>query len=121
MPLTKAEIRDRAATDLGRLGLNRSLQDQDKVRIESGYDEVYAQLRKDGLATWPSTGSTPDEIVPHLIALVADNCLNTYGVSIERYNRIKAAAGFEDGDIAKKAIRKLVSQDYVSQVGADDF
>lgn len=49
---TKAETRDRAATDLGILRLNQSLQHQDKVRVEAGYDEVHADLKEEGLATW---------------------------------------------------------------------
>jgi hypothetical protein len=110
---TKAEVRDRAANDLGILRLGQSLQDQDKTRIESAYSEVYAALKKDGIATWASTGAVPDELVPHVAALVAHNCLNTYPASPERYQRIMNAAGM-NGAIAKREIRKMVAPDYAS-------
>ena len=113
---TKAQVRDRAAADLGILRLNQSLQSQDTTRIEAAYDEVYAQLKKDGLAVWASTAAVPDEITPHMAALVADNCLGTYGVSPERFQRIKSASLG-----AKREIRALVAPDYVSQDEATDY
>lgn len=75
---TEAEVRDRAANDLGMLRLGQSLQNQDKVRIETAYDEVYEQLKEEGLATWASDGSIPTKLVPHVAILIAHNCLNTY-------------------------------------------
>lgn len=113
---TKAQIRDRAAQDLGRLRVGQSLQSQDVARIESGYDEIYAQLKKDGLAVWASTGSVPDELTPHVAALVAENCLNTYGVSDVRYQRIVNAA-----TIARREIKKFTTPDYVSQSEPSDY
>ncbi|NIX00700.1 MAG: hypothetical protein GWN13_21115 [Phycisphaerae bacterium] len=89
---TKAEIRDRAAHDLGILELNQNLQSQDDTRISDAYDEVYAALKRKGQATWASTGSVPDELTPHVAALVAENCLSTYAVSQARFARIKEAA-----------------------------
>jgi hypothetical protein len=117
---TKQQVRDRAANDLGLLRLNQSLQAQDVTRIDAGYDEVYAALKKLGLATWASTAAVPAELVPHVVALVADNCLNTYGVSIDRFKRIKLAAG-TDGETAKRAIRELIQPDYASAGDAVDF
>lgn len=113
---TKNEIRDRAAQELGILQIGQSLQSQDDTRVSDGYDEVYAQLRKDGLAVWASTGTTPDELTPHVAALVADNCLGSYGVSPARYERVKLAA--LNG---KREIRKYATQDYISQDDATDF
>jgi len=119
---TKAEIRNRAATDLGILRLNQALQAQDAKRVGTAYDEVHADLKKDGLASWPSNGSCPTELTPFVVALVADNCLNTYGVSIERFNRIRAAAGpLGRGEVAKAEIRRLVAQDFVSLDDATDY
>jgi hypothetical protein len=113
---TKAETRDRAANELGLLRLGQSLQYQDQVRIESAYDEVYEQLKEDGLATWASTGSVPTKLVPHVVALVADNCLNTYGVSNDRYTRIK-----NDSSVAKREIRNLITPDFESLEDPSDF
>ena len=104
------QIRDRAGADLGILRLNQQLQDQDKVRSESAYKEVYAQLKKEGLATWPYDENVPDEVVPYVVSLVAENCLATYGVSDKRYQRIKVEAAR-----AMAEIRKNLAIDYVSE------
>jgi len=106
---TKAEVRDRAANDLGLLRLGQSLQSQDATRIESAYDEVYQDLVDQGVATWTSTGAIPTKVVPHVAALVADNCLNTYSVADSRYARIKASSAN-----AFREIRRLVTAHYVS-------
>jgi len=107
MALTKAEIRDRVATDyLGILQLNQSLQDQDKTRIEQGYDEVYEYLKTKGLATWASTASVSNDVAPYMIIMVAENCRTTYGLSKEREARI--IGKFVN---AENNIRELVSLD----------
>ncbi len=113
---TVAEVRDRAANDLGLLRLGQSLQAQDSTRITTAYNEVYQQLKVDGLATWTSTGAIPTELVPHVAALVAGNCLNTYGVSTERYNRVASQA-----NIARKEIRKLTTNYQTSQDNVTDY
>jgi hypothetical protein len=113
---TKAEVRNRAANDLGLLRLNQDLQAQDVTRIEAGYDEVYAQLKKEGLAIWASTAEVPDELVPHMVALVADNCLATYGVSPERFQRIKSSS-----IPAMREIRKLTAPHYPSLDNPTDY
>lgn len=113
---TKAELRDRAANDLGLLRLGQSLQAQDTTRIESAFDEVYADLKTDGLNVWASTASCPVELVPHVVALIADNCLNTYGVSPARYQRIKIASGN-----AKREMRRLITLGHESVEDATDY
>lgn len=120
MAKTKAEVRDRAATELGRLRLGQSLQHQDKVRIEEAYDEVYADLKDEGLNTWASDASVPDELVPFVSALVALRCTNTYGVSQERLQRIMSVTGV-DGNLAKREIRRLVTPAYESMEDPADF
>ncbi len=113
---TRAETRDRAASDLGILRLGQSLQYQDATRIEAACDEVYEQLKEEGLAVWASDGEVPTKLVPHVVALVADNCLNTYGAAPERYIRIKNASS-----IAYREIKKLVTPQYASQDNAVDY
>lgn len=113
---TVAQVRDRAANDLGILRLNQSLQAQDDTRITSAYNEVYADLQNEGLATWTSTGSIPAECVQHVAALVADNCLNTYGVSNDRYQRIKLSV-----KEAKREIRRLITPEFISPANPSDF
>ena len=121
MAKTKAEVRNRAASDyLGILRLGQSLQSQDDTRISDAYDEVYEQLKKDGLATWASTASVPAAIVPHMVVLVAQQCQGTYGLSPARQVLILNTAG-DNGEKAKTEIRKLASQDYASQDEPVDF
>ena len=113
---TVSALVDRVANDLGLLKVGATLQPQDSTRITSGYNEVYAQLKKDGLATWTSTGEIPSDMVPYVSALVVDNCVNTYGVSDSRYKRLKVEV-----PAAKREIRKLSSPDYVSMENASEF
>jgi len=108
---TKAEIRKRVANDLGILPLNQSLQSEHVTRINSAYDEVYARLKRGGLAIWASSAAVPDEITPYMITLVTDNCLKTYGVAKETYKRIKLDAG-PNGETAMQKIREFISSDY---------
>lgn len=113
---TKAQIRDRAAHDLGILELNQSLQSQDDTRISSAYDEVYAALKRKGLATWSSNGTVPNELTPYVAALVAENCLSTYSVSQERFARVK-----EQARIAGVKIPELTANYYNDYSDAVDY
>lgn len=116
---TKAQVRDRVATKLGILILGGILQDKDKTRIESGYDEVYEELKEDGLAVWASTASVPTKLVKYMVDLVSFNCLD-YGVSNDRYNRILFDAG-DNGEKAKGKMRELISEKYESIEEPTDF
>ena len=113
---TVTEVVDRAANDLGILRLGQTLQAQDSTRITEAYNEVYATLVNEGLATWASTAEVPDELVPHVVALMADNCINVYGLSKERYQRIKGAS-----IPALREIRRLTAPIYVSQDSAANY
>lgn len=112
---TQSEVRDRAAVDLGILRLGQSLQSQDATRITEGYAEVYAMLVDEGLAVWAMSSEVPDAIVQPVVSLVADNCLNSYGVSEIRYQRIKLEAA---NAITK--IRKFVEPDNVTDNSEPD-
>lgn len=120
MAKTKAQVRDRAAEELGRLRVGQALQSQDNTRISAAYDEVYADLKAEGLNTWPSTGSVPDELVPFVSALVALRCTGTYGVSQQRLQRIVLVTG-QDGERAKREIRRLVTPLHQSMEEPTDF
>ena len=105
MPLTKNEIRDRVASDyLGILELGQSLEHKDSVRILQGIDEVYEYLKTKGLATWASTGSVPDDLVPFFNSLVANNCYPAFKLDVNRQNKI-----ILDSRTAESSIRELVS------------
>jgi hypothetical protein len=116
MALSATEIRDRAANDLGMLRVGQSLQAQDATRVDQAYAEVFAALKTKGLAPWASTGDVPDEFVPHVVALVADNCLNTYSTSNDRYKRIKNAVA-----IAMPSIQDFAIQKYTSTSTPENF
>lgn len=117
MALTKTEIKTRVATDyLSLIQLNQSLESQDSTRLGQGYDEVYADLKNKGLASWASTDSVPNELAPHVIALVAKNCYKTYKPSAEKISLIEA-----DALIAESSIRALINSDYISQQDPVDY
>lgn len=113
---TVQEVVNRAAGDLGILRLNQSLQAQDNTRITAAYDEVYEDLKIEGLAIWASAGTVPAQVVRWLASLIADNCINNYGVSDKRYERIK-----KDAAIAKREIRKIVTPSFTSTTDPADY
>ena len=113
---TKATIRDRAANELGLLPVGQSLASQHSTRLETAYDEVYAQLKVEGLNVWASDASCADELTPHVVALVAFNCLNTYPVSGDRYQRITFTASQ-----AVSRIKALVTPEYESIEEPTDY
>jgi len=117
---TKAEVRNQALELLGVLRLGQSAQSQDATTIETAYDEIYADLKKDGLATWASTAEVPAELVPHVVHLVALSRANRYGISNDRYQRILLEAG-ENGWKSKREIRRLVTPDYESLDEPTDY
>jgi hypothetical protein len=86
--VTKADIRDRTAQEIGILQIGQSLEDTDRVRIEQGYDEVYADLKRNNLNFWSATGDIPNQFVPYVTALIADNISDTYSIPNERYARL---------------------------------
>lgn len=98
MSKTKAEIRDDVAVELGIKRINAVLQNEHVVKIEQTYDEVYAELKEDGLANWALAGEVPNQYVQSMKMLIADRLLNAYGVSNERYTRIteKASTAYEN-------------------------
>jgi hypothetical protein len=113
---TRLETVDRAANDLGVLRLGQSLQSADQTRINQAYDEVYAQLKEEGLATWTSTAAVPNEIVPHMAALICRQCTETYSLSNDRYQRLAVK-----WDRAMPEIRKLTAPAYESFQEAVDY
>lgn len=116
MSQTKTEVINRAANMLGVLAFGQSLASQDSTRITQGYNEVYAYLKNKGLATWASTASVPDELVFFMASMIAYSCINDYGVSNDRYQRISA-----DANSAEQNIRALVIPAYVSQQDPTDY
>lgn len=106
---TKAQVKDRALTLLGRKRLGQSAPEAHSTRIGTAFDEVYQDLKDEGLAIWASTAAVPTKLVPHMTALVAINAIDDFGVSDSRYQRITARAS-----VAKREIRRLTTPPYES-------
>lgn len=88
---------------LGLIPVGQAARDPDRVQVEDYYTRIYADLLSGGLATWVSTGPVPDEVAPHVAALMALQGTETYGVSPARYQRIIGKAS-----VARREIRRLV-------------
>ena len=112
--MTLAEIKKRTAYMLGILRIGQALDADKDARIESAYNETYAQLNTEGINTWGAT--IPDEVVPHVVSIMALNCCDDYGVSPARYQRIVAKA-----NVALREIRKHTTPDYEPLTDPQDF
>lgn len=84
--------------------------------MQESYNEVFAQLKELGIATWTSTGAIPAACVSHVVALTAFNRINTYGVSDSRYQRIALSAA-----AAPTALMALTTPPYESLEDQADF
>lgn len=113
---TTIEVRDHALGLLGLIPVGQAAQDQDRVEVESYYTRIYADLLSSGLATWISAGPLPDEVAPHVAALMAWQGTDTYGVSPARYQSIAAKAS-----VARREIRRLVRPRYEGLTDQTDF
>lgn len=120
---TKAEVRNRALQALGVIAIGATPESQDTTRVEDGFDEVYGALKDEGLVTWASTAEVPTKIVPYMVAMVAWNCVNDYGVSPARYQRLAAEAAPPPlgTDAAKKQIRELTAAQYEAIEDMTDY
>lgn len=113
---TVAETRQDALELLGAVEIGQSAESQHDARISAAYNEVYEDLKDEGIATWAVAGTVPNKIKPHLVALMAWNAIDSFGVSDSRYQRISVKASQ-----AKREIRKLVTPRYESQAEPDDY
>lgn len=100
---TVEEVKYEALEVLGVLAIGQVPSSEDLAKSARFYSSAFRDLRNDGLATWIEAGPVPDEVVPHLAALMAFDGTGVYGVSPVRYQRIAVSAL-----AAKKAIRRLV-------------
>ena len=113
---TVAEVKDGALELLGVKAIGQTAKNKDTVRATKAYNEVYANLKTEGLAIWASTAAVPDDVAPHLEALMAFNAADAYGISGERYQRIifRAQNAFPE-------IRIAVTPKFESLEEPDDF
>lgn len=86
------------------------------TRMGRSYDQVFAELKTDGLATWVAAGPIPDELAVHVKAMMAFEAADAFYVSEARYNRIVAKES-----VARREIRRLVTPDFESLDEPKDF
>lgn len=108
---TKAQVRQRVGEDLAIVPIGQALENQDQTRIDAAYDEIYARLKKKGLAIWASTAEVPTELVPSFCLMIEEKLLTSYSVPESRYVRIKGDAG-QNGDLAEAMLAELVVDEY---------
>lgn len=112
--MNKAQAIKRAANLLGILRIGQSLPADKELRISEAYDETYDQLNSENLTIWDT--DIPDRVVPHLVAIMALNCCDDFGVSNARYQRIVGKA-----NVALREIRKHTQPEYESNDDPEDF
>lgn len=118
---TKTLVKDRALERLGVKIRGQSAQAKDTDRIEEAYTEVYAKLKTLDLAIWAETGAAiPDEIVPHLVLLMALNAADDFGISTARYSRIISQTGI-NGDSSIRELKAVVTPKYESTDEPSDY
>jgi len=89
--------------------------DQD-LQASTAYDSVYGRLLAKELAVWAKAGEVPDACVEPVVALLAFELANEYGVSDSRWQRLQFSAGNAEGEL-----RTLVFPSYVSTTEVTDY
>ena len=89
---TAAEIRNKAARELGVLATGQTLRSEISTDLDAAYVEVYALLEAEKVASWAIADAVPSRDVASVVALVAEARVNVYSVPNDRYQRIVAAA-----------------------------
>ena len=117
---TTAQVLQRVGEEMGIIRVGGTLRAEDNTRITAAYNEVYERLKKEGLATWASTGDVPTQLVPYFCEMVEEKLLKAYPVSNDRYTRIKMEAG-ENGAKSILSISGLVNDDFTTTSDGDDF
>ncbi len=101
---TVDETKHKAGRMLGLVRFGQALAADSDGLLQEAYLQVYGGLKTEGLAIWPSAGPLPNEVMPHVAALMAFSCAPDKGVSSERYSAILAAR-----NVANPEIRRLTT------------
>lgn len=113
---TVAAVYDGALEMLGVLSLGQTIGANDSARMARAYNQVFADIKVEGIATWASDGTVPDEMVPHVESLMAENASETYSIPSERLQRIMSKS-----KVAMREIRRLSTPKYESLDNPKDF
>ena len=87
-----AEIVNRAAKRLGKLGSGQTLASNLKADLDQSYTEVYARLAVRNLTTWDETEDVPDEYAEPVVNLVAEKRITDFSVPPARAIEIASFA-----------------------------
>ena len=121
---TKAEIRDKAASLLGRRTPGQAIEDPIKVVLDDAYDHVYASLKDMQLTFWASAANTviPDAVAPAVAALMALDATDEYTVSEKRMATILLKVnGSGNIEGAVNLIRRISTPKYESLDEPENF
>lgn len=88
--LTISQIVDRAARELGKNPTGQGVNGAVSADLTQAYSEVWKMLNRKNIVTWGSAENIPEEYCNPISYLVAAQ--RTSGVSLDRYQRIKAEA-----------------------------
>lgn len=115
---TKTQVKDETLIQLGVIELGAAAADDsdNDSRMDAAYDEVFDWLKDKGLDTWSTSGTIPSKIKPHLVALMAENALDTYHVPAEKFQRITLVA-----NKARRDLPGLSMPDYESLDNPKDY
>jgi hypothetical protein len=113
---TIAKVHEGTLEMLGVLPLGGTVSATDTARMTRAYDQVYADLKAAGTATWASTDDVPNDAVPHVEALMAFNAADSYYIPDKRYQRILLKV-----KPAKRELRRLAVPDYESLDEVKDY
>ena len=116
---SEAEIRNGALRMLGVIDIGDDASTDapdDDTYMTQKYSEVYAALKKEGMAYWASGGAIPDEYSPHVQALCAFFSTDDYSISSERLQRIQGKTR-----VAWREIRKLGTPQHESTDKPKDY
>lgn len=100
-----AEIRNKAAKKLGLFGTGQTLRSQISADLDKAYEEVFAELDVQTIATWSFAGDVPEELVRSVVSLVAGARVDEYSVPAEKYARI-----VRESTEAEDRLRKLLAK-----------
>lgn len=109
-------MKNEAAQMLGITVVGQNYSGAKANKIEEYYQEVYAELKDDEIATFPSAGPVPNSVKGHMAALIAMRGADTFSISNDRFNRIAAK-----NNIAKREIRKHTQPKWESDAEYRDF
>lgn len=105
---TLAEIRQRTAKRLGRLGVGMTLSSADNSHLTSAYSELHAEWTELGIAVWASSADVPNKFSEPVIRALAARVADDFGVSNDRYQRIVS----QGGQAAENMLRRLIAGEY---------